>query len=75
MKKLVLAGIIAVIVLVFFAFDLGQYLSLEYVKAQQDQVETLYAENQVATLLIFFIIYVIVTGISLPGAAVDQTGI
>jgi pyruvate/2-oxoglutarate dehydrogenase complex dihydrolipoamide dehydrogenase (E3) component/uncharacterized membrane protein YdjX (TVP38/TMEM64 family) len=70
MKKLVLAGIIAVIVLVFFAFDLGQYLSLEYIKAQQDQVETLYAENQVATLLIFFIIYVIVTGISLPGAAV-----
>jgi pyruvate/2-oxoglutarate dehydrogenase complex dihydrolipoamide dehydrogenase (E3) component/uncharacterized membrane protein YdjX (TVP38/TMEM64 family) len=70
MKKLVLAGIIVAIVLVFFAFDLGQYLSLEYIKAQQDQVETLYAENQLATLLIFFIIYVIVTGISLPGAAV-----
>jgi len=70
MKKLVLVGIIALIVLVFFAFDLGQYLSLEYIKAQQDQVEMLYAENQLATLLIFFIIYVIVTGISLPGAAV-----
>jgi len=70
MKKLVLVGIIALIVLVFFAFDLGQYLSLEYIKAQQGQVEMLYAENQFATLLIFFIIYVIVTGISLPGAAV-----
>jgi len=69
-KKLVLVGIIAAIVALFFAFDLGQYLSLEYIKAQQDQVETLYAENQLATLIIFFIVYVIVTGISLPGAAV-----
>ncbi len=69
-KKLVLVGIIAAIVALFFAFDLGQYLSLEYIKAQQDQVETLYAENQLATLIIFFIVYVIVTGMSLPGAAV-----
>ena len=69
-KKLVLAGIIAAIVVIFFVFDLGQYLSLEFIKAQQDQVETLYAENQLATLIIFFIVYVIVTGISLPGAAV-----
>jgi len=69
-KKLVLVGLIAVIVVIFYAFDLGQYLSLEYIKAQQDQVEMLYAENQLATLLIFFIVYVIVTGVSLPGAAV-----
>ena len=69
-KKLVLVGIIAAIVVIFFGFDLGQYLSLEYIKAQQDQVETLYAENQLATLLIFFIVYVFVTGASLPGAAV-----
>ena len=69
-KKLVLIGIIAAVVALFFAFDLGQYLSLEYIKAQQGQVETLYAENRLATLLIFFIVYVIVTGMSLPGAAV-----
>ena len=69
-KKLVLVGIIAVIVIVFFVFDIGQYLTLEYIKAQQHQVEAFYAENQLATLAIFFIIYVVVTGASLPGAAV-----
>lgn len=69
-KKLVLVGLIAVIVVIFFAFDLEQYLSLEYIKAQQGQVETLYAENRLATLLIFFIVYVVVTGVSLPGAAI-----
>ncbi len=69
-KKLVLVGLIAVIVIVFFVFDIGQYLTLEYIKAQQHQVEALYAENQLATLAIFFIIYVVVTGASLPGAAV-----
>ncbi len=69
-KKLVLVGIIAVIVTLFFTFDLGQYLTLEFIKAQQEQVETLYAENRLATLLIFFIVYVLVTGASLPGAAV-----
>ncbi|MCZ6881872.1 MAG: FAD-dependent oxidoreductase [Gammaproteobacteria bacterium] len=69
-KKLVLVGIIAAIVTLFFIFDLGQYLTLEFIKAQQEQVETLYAENRLATLLIFFIVYVLVTGASLPGAAV-----
>jgi pyruvate/2-oxoglutarate dehydrogenase complex dihydrolipoamide dehydrogenase (E3) component/uncharacterized membrane protein YdjX (TVP38/TMEM64 family) len=69
-KKLVLVGLITVIVIVFFVFDIGQYLTLEYIKAQQHQVEALYAENQLATLAIFFIIYVVVTGASLPGAAV-----
>jgi pyruvate/2-oxoglutarate dehydrogenase complex dihydrolipoamide dehydrogenase (E3) component/uncharacterized membrane protein YdjX (TVP38/TMEM64 family) len=69
-KKLVLVGIVAVIVIVFFVFDIGQYLTLDYIKAQQHQVETIYAENRLATLAIFFIIYVIVTGASLPGAAI-----
>ena len=69
-KKLVLVGIVAVIIILFFIFDIGQYLTLDYIKAQQHQVEILYAENQFATLAIFFIIYVVVTGASLPGAAV-----
>ena len=37
-KKLVLVGLIAVIVVIFFVLDLWQYLSLEYIKAQQDHV-------------------------------------
>lgn len=69
-KKLVLVGVIAVVAIIFFIFDLGQYLTLEYIKTQQDQIGSFYAENRVATLVTFFIIYVLVTGASLPGAAV-----
>lgn len=70
MKKIGLVGILAAIVVLFFVFDLGQYLTLDYIKTQQFEIEQYYAENRVLTLVLFFIIYVIVTGASLPGAAI-----
>ena len=70
MKKIGLVGVLAAIVVLFFVFDLGQYLTLDYIKTQQFEIEHYYAENSVLTLVLFFIIYVIVTGASLPGAAI-----
>jgi dihydrolipoamide dehydrogenase len=57
-------------VLIFFHFDLEQYLTLEYVKSQQQIIDQYYAENRVLTLVGFFLLYVVITGASLPGAAV-----
>ena len=70
MKKIGLIGIVVTIVIIFFAFDLGHYLTLEYIKGQQHQIEALYAENKFITLGLFFLLYVAVAGASLPGAAV-----
>lgn len=70
MKKLGLLGIVISTVIIFFAFDLGQYLTLDYITGQQQQIETLYAENKVLTLATYFILYIVVTGASLPGATV-----
>jgi uncharacterized membrane protein YdjX (TVP38/TMEM64 family) len=70
MKKIGLVGILAAIVILFFMFDLGQYLTLDYIKTQQFQIEQFYSENQVLTLVLYFTIYVIVTGASLPGAVI-----
>jgi dihydrolipoamide dehydrogenase len=70
MKKIGLIGIIAVIIIVFYVFDLGHFLTLDYIKEQQQQIETLYAENKLITLGLYFIIYILVTGASLPGATV-----
>ena len=69
-KKIILLLSLLVLVLLFFLFDLEQYLTLEYVKSQQQAIEGHYADNRVATLVGFFVLYVLVTGASLPGAAV-----
>jgi dihydrolipoamide dehydrogenase len=68
-KLLVLAAIAAAIVL-FFAFDLGRYLSLDYLKAQQAAFAALYAQHRFAMLAGYFGVYVAVAALSLPGAAV-----
>ena len=70
MKKLALLGLIGAVVLAFFALDLGQYLSLEYLKSSRDQFQALYAEHPFATAGAYFLLYVTVTALSLPGAAI-----
>jgi len=70
MKKVGLIGIIAAIVIIFYVFDLGHFLTLDYIKEQQHQIEALYAENKLITLGSYFVLYILVTGASLPGATV-----
>jgi pyruvate/2-oxoglutarate dehydrogenase complex dihydrolipoamide dehydrogenase (E3) component/uncharacterized membrane protein YdjX (TVP38/TMEM64 family) len=70
MKKIAILALLIVVVAAFFQFELGQYLTLEYVKAQQHEIDQLYQQNRVLTLVGFFLLYVVVTGASLPGAAV-----
>jgi dihydrolipoamide dehydrogenase len=62
---LVIAGIAA-----FFILDLGQYLSFEFLREQQAAIDRIYRENPATTIGAYFAIYVIVTALSLPGAAV-----
>jgi pyruvate/2-oxoglutarate dehydrogenase complex dihydrolipoamide dehydrogenase (E3) component/uncharacterized membrane protein YdjX (TVP38/TMEM64 family) len=68
-KLLVVIAIIAVVV-AFFAFDLGRYLSLDYIKSQQAAISAAYQANPWQTAAIYFAIYVAVTALSLPGAAI-----
>ena len=70
MKKIALVAVLLVLVFLFFQFDLGQYLTLEYIKSQQQAIDQYYQENRALTLIGFFLLYVVITGASLPGAAV-----
>ncbi len=54
----------------FFALDLGQYLTLEYVKSQQALLNEMVLTRPVEIAAIFFLGYVAVTAASLPGAAI-----
>ena len=69
-KKALLFIIITALIASYFAFDLGQYFSLDYLKEQQSAFDSLYADKPIMVLGAFFLIYVAVTALSLPGAAI-----
>jgi pyruvate/2-oxoglutarate dehydrogenase complex dihydrolipoamide dehydrogenase (E3) component/uncharacterized membrane protein YdjX (TVP38/TMEM64 family) len=69
MKRALFASGIALLVAAFFAFDLGQYLSLDYFRAQRAAIESYRAAHPFSAALGFFGLYVAVTALSLPGAA------
>ena len=69
-SKLLVLVVIAALVAAFFVFDLKQYLTLDYIKAQQAAFEGYVQANAVTAALVYFLVYVAVTGLSLPGAAI-----
>ncbi len=69
-RRLLVAALLLGLIAAFFALDLGQYLRLEYFKSQQSAIEEFRRANPLAAAGIFFAIYVAVTGLSVPGAAV-----
>ena len=62
---LVAAGIFS-----FFYFDLQSLLSFEEIRARSDELQELQQANPLMSAITFFAIYVAITGLSLPGAAV-----
>ena len=70
LKKTLLLVILAAIIACYFIFNLGQYLNLEYLQTQKDQIATAYQQNQVLFLVVFFLIYVISVAVSIPGATI-----
>ncbi|MCI5073384.1 dihydrolipoyl dehydrogenase [bacterium] len=61
---------LAAVVLLAKSFGLTDYLSLNYIKENLDAFASYYEKHQILSLLLFFVVYVGVTALSLPGAAV-----
>jgi len=59
-----------VLIALFFYFDLGQHISLEALKARQAQLDAFNQENPWTLMVAFFLFYVVVAGLSLPGAVI-----
>ena len=68
--KLILIVFIGCLIFSFFAFDLGKYLSLDYLQSQKQQLLSFKAQNLGLTAFIFFVIYILTTALSIPGATV-----
>ncbi|MGI9216978.1 MAG: FAD-dependent oxidoreductase [Hydrogenophaga sp.] len=68
-KALLLAAVLAGIV-AFFAFDLDRFFSLAFIQDSQQQFAALYDQRPVLVTLVYFVVYVVITALSLPGAAI-----
>jgi pyruvate/2-oxoglutarate dehydrogenase complex dihydrolipoamide dehydrogenase (E3) component/uncharacterized membrane protein YdjX (TVP38/TMEM64 family) len=70
MKRLILLGLVVLGVVAFFAFDLDHWLTLDALKASQTRFAGWYEAAPLTVIGGYFLIYVAVTALSLPGAAV-----
>lgn len=69
-KRLWILLIIAAVVATFYALGLDSYLTLDQLKASQSRFDDLLEQYPVAIPAAYFIIYVLVTAVSLPGATI-----
>jgi pyruvate/2-oxoglutarate dehydrogenase complex dihydrolipoamide dehydrogenase (E3) component/uncharacterized membrane protein YdjX (TVP38/TMEM64 family) len=67
--RLLVLGLIALVIAAFFLAGGPRYVNLEFLKAQQAAFQSWQAAYPWRTALGFFLFYVAVTGLSLPGAA------
>ena len=69
-KKLLLVAVIAGLVLAFWALNLGHYFTLSYLKNSAGTLKGIYAGHRFLVIALYFLVYVLTTSLSLPGAAV-----
>lgn len=68
--KILLLILIVVAIAAYFLFDLGDYLTLASLKARQAELAAYVEANPLRAVAAFFLLYVAVTALSLPGAAI-----
>jgi len=69
-NKIILVIVIIAAIAAFKIFNLGDYLSLSYLKESQQNFQAMYRENSVQVIAVYMLIYIIATSLSLPGAAI-----
>jgi pyruvate/2-oxoglutarate dehydrogenase complex dihydrolipoamide dehydrogenase (E3) component/uncharacterized membrane protein YdjX (TVP38/TMEM64 family) len=69
-RKLLLLAVLGVLVAAFFALDLGRFFSLDYIRGARADFAALYQAHPLQVIGGFFAVYVAVTALSLPGAAI-----
>ena len=68
--KIFIFAVIASAIASYFIFDLGRFLTLEYAQSQISTIQDFRDENFVLTAFSYFLLYVAVTALSIPGALI-----
>jgi pyruvate/2-oxoglutarate dehydrogenase complex dihydrolipoamide dehydrogenase (E3) component/uncharacterized membrane protein YdjX (TVP38/TMEM64 family) len=69
-SKILLLSLIAILVTLFIQYDVGSYLTLESIKANQALMKDYYQANPNLSITFFFIAYVLIAALSIPGATI-----
>ncbi|RJQ46836.1 MAG: TVP38/TMEM64 family protein [Nitrospiraceae bacterium] len=69
-RKIIIVLVVIALIIAFKTFQLGDYLSLSYVKESQKHFTMLYEENSLKVISLYMAVYILVTSLSLPGAVV-----
>jgi len=69
-RQTVLLLLLALAIGAFVALELGRYLSFDQLKASQASFAQLHAEQPLAVAAVYFLIYVLATALSIPGAVI-----
>lgn len=67
--KIIILGVLGLGLGAFFYFDVGQYFSLEALKANRDDLLAYTNANFTAAVILYVAVYVLQTAFSLPGGA------
>ena len=69
-KKIAVLSVIALAITAWFYFDLGSYLQFDTLQERVGELRAWYGENPALAGLLYFALYVGVTALSVPGAAI-----
>jgi len=69
-KKTLVLLVLLILIAIFFVFDLGRFFSLAFIKEQQGNFSAVYEQRPALVTAAFFAVYVLITALSLPGAAI-----
>jgi len=72
--KILFIMIVLVMIAVIYQQQWHQYLSLDQLKAQQQQLAQWHSEHFIALFVGYFVVYVAVTALSIPGAVILTLG-
>ncbi len=67
-KKVLLVALLAIAVVIVKAYNLEQYLTLEYIKASQSGFQALYEAEPALVIAAYMSVYIAVVSLSIPGA-------
>ncbi len=70
LRQILLLLLLALAIGAFVALDLGRYLSFEQLKASQASFAQLHAEQPFTVAVVYFLVYVLATALSFPGATI-----
>lgn len=70
MQRIVVISLFGIAIGCLLIFDLGSYFTLDGLKAQQAAATNIYESDPLTVILLFFLVYVALTAVSFPGAAI-----